>query len=312
MKFFSPKYLLALKKGEVADFRNVPKSELCHYQYPMHYKTDVDLDHRPLTNANKKQIDELGRKYKQYKRAKGIPEQKLSLRLQIYARLHKYKGLHKVTPFEEKIKYCQSKSKNGLYPPEIILLDEIKNNPQKYPLSDGEYYSDSWWFDFGIVDVLSHIKKLEKAGLIELKDKKYTITNKGESELADNGEILWVNNLYLKTSDHGDIWDVTYYINEDLPEKYSNKPWEYKVLYRYKHIIANAINRKDINLAKRMMAGMAQFYSHFGDNQKCLETYKDILVLKQQYKEYDEGFLLAPNEDEFLKKKIAEYQEKLK
>ena len=312
MKFFSPKYLLALKKGEVADFRNVQKSELCHYQYPRHYKTSVGYNNRPLTNADKKHIDKGVKELRAYRKANGIPERKLPLGLRIDLWLHRHNNYQKVTPFEEKIKYCQSMSKSGLYPPEIILLDEIKNNSQKYPLSDGEYYSDSWWFNFGIVDVLSHIKKLEKAGLIELKDKKYAITKKGESELVSSGEVLWVNNLKAKASDHGNIWDVTYYINKDLPEKYSDKPWEFKVLYRYKRIIADAINRKDINSAKTLMGGMARFYSYIGDNQKCLETYKDILVLKQQYKEYDENFLLAPNEDEFLKKKIAEYQERLK
>lgn len=310
MKLFSPKYLFALKKGEVADFRHVCKSELCHYQSPEHYKVYVGLDGRPTTSQTKKLVNKRTKELKKYRKSKGIPEQELPLSLRVYLKLHWKWDTRKITPFEERVKYCKTTSNNGLYPPEVILLNEINNNPQKYPLSEGEYYSDSWWFNYGMVDMLSHIEKLEKTGLIEKKNGKFVITDKGVAELSDNGEILWADSS--KITDHGDMWGIKDYINKDLPEKYSNKPWDFKVEYRYKQRIADAINRKEIDSAKCMMAGMARFYDYIGDNKKCLETYKDILILKQQYKEYDSDYLLSFNEDEFLKKKIAKYQEKLK
>lgn len=272
MKIFSPQYLLALKKGEVADFTNVSKSELNHYDDLMHYK--------------------------------------------------KTTGIKKVETFEENCKYNSlSVSKNGLYPPEVVLLDEIRNDPRKYPLSDGEHYSDSWWFDFGIVDVLSHIKKLENARLIELENGKYKITEDGLRELDDNGEILWVNNRPLKTSSNGDIWCIKELINRDLSEKHKNDSWQNKAILRYKRIIAANMMEHRLYSVKPAMAELASFYDEMHEYEKSLEVYKElllivrdkdpILALVNDEEAANNTPILAPDEEAFVKKKMAECRTKI-
>lgn len=127
----------------------------------------------------------------------------------------------RVIPYKEHCKCAyNSKTKTGLFPPEVLLIHTINNEGRPYPLAWGAKYSDFWWFECGIIDVASHIKKLEKEGYIIVTDGHYSVTALGKNELKQNKEIIWAydscyrkHGLRLRGNIHrstpiGGIWDI--------------------------------------------------------------------------------------------------------
>lgn len=69
---------------------------------------------------------------------------------------------NKVIPFEERQNGC--KSKNGLYPAEILLLHYCSLGQYPCPAKG---YPAFWWFEYGIRNVSYVLKTLENRGFIE-------------------------------------------------------------------------------------------------------------------------------------------------
>ena len=127
----------------------------------------------------------------------------------------------KVIPYEYHCSIStKSKSKTGLFPPEILLIYVVENEGRPYPLGWGAKYSDFWWFECGIVDVSSILNKLRDKGYLILENGRYIATNKGKNELEQNEDIIWAYNTCFKakglrlrgnihaTTSIGGIWDI--------------------------------------------------------------------------------------------------------
>lgn len=94
----------------------------------------------------------------------------------------------KVIPFNERKKVTYP-SKNGLYVPEILLLEYCKYG--KYPKpSNG--YPGFWWFDYGVRDVGSLLDSLKSREFIKWERKGNLLMNLSVNELR---EILQVHCL---------------------------------------------------------------------------------------------------------------------
>ncbi len=87
----------------------------------------------------------------------------------------------KVIPFNER-KTVTYPSKNGLYVPEILLLEYCKYG--KYPKpSNG--YPGFWWFDYGVRDVGSLLDSLRSREFIKWERKGNLLMNLNVNELRE-------------------------------------------------------------------------------------------------------------------------------
>ncbi len=181
------------------------------------------------------------------------------------------------TPFEREVVLFEDRkqhykaSKNGLYPPEIILLffaDSHPNPKTGYP----SYY----WYKYGVRDVDALKKSLEERGFISRGSDGVCHTTKlGELELKDNEFITWAHRKGANIAGI-DAWSILNIIN-NAPEKIAKFPWRDKVWayinkYRIRHF-------NDQGLYRNMTHEMARFLADEGKYEEAIKFLKEVVQL---------------------------------
>jgi len=102
-----------------------------------------------------------------------------------------------VIPVEQRIKDAVI-STHGLYPHEVLLLDYA---PKYY--TDENNFQSFWWYNYGVKDVASVLKSLEKRGFIAIGDIKSTL----EGEKLDTLKNILKSRGVKSTGKKADIID---------------------------------------------------------------------------------------------------------
>ena len=88
-----------------------------------------------------------------------------------------FPGMEGIVPYEKRIK-TSSKTKEGLYPPEIVML-YFCNKGNRYSAKNKDCPA-YWQTEYGISDIDKFLSGIEKKGFLELKNGYYKTTAKGE------------------------------------------------------------------------------------------------------------------------------------
>ncbi len=110
-----------------------------------------------------------------------------------YYKNYAYNGLvgEEITPFESRKKYLP-KSKNGLYPAEILLLHYCTYSQYPFPRNG---FPGFWWYQYGIRDVIGCLGSLEARGFLQRSDVYQSLRKYLNAELQ---EILSEHGLNTK------------------------------------------------------------------------------------------------------------------